>query len=127
MIINRSFPIKFNPNSKSNPTITTTIIIIIIMTLNPVSSWSNICYCRNRRCKLSLTESQKSFIVFQQSNRFGHLNIDIQNNGTNLVGKFISNEGEVLLLLDQFTINKSGASFHNLSTYTTFGKSVIVY
>jgi hypothetical protein len=36
------------------------------------------------------------------------LNIDIQNNGTNLIGKFISNEGGAIL--DQFTISKSGGT-----------------
>jgi hypothetical protein len=43
-------------------------------------------------------------MVYQQSREFGHLNIDFQNNGTNLIGKFISNEGGIL---DQFTISKS--------------------
>lgn len=95
----RSFPIKFNPNSKSNPTITDTNRnnyidpdgqIYAIVGTGGVNFHS--------------LSSQKSFMAFQQANRFGHLNIDIQNNGTSLVGKFISNEGGIM---DQFTINKS--------------------
>jgi len=98
----RSFPIKFNSNSKSNPTITDTNRnnyndpageIHAIVGTGGVNFHS--------------LSSQKSFIAFQQSNRFGYLNIDIQNNGTNLIGKFISNEGGAIL--DQFTISKSGA------------------
>jgi concanavalin A-like lectin/glucanase superfamily protein/calcineurin-like phosphoesterase family protein/F5/8 type C domain-containing protein len=99
----RSFPIKFNSNSKSNPTITDTNRnnyndpageIHAIVGTGGVNFHS--------------LSSQKSFIAFQQSNRFGYLNIDIQNNGTNLIGKFISNEGGAIL--DQFSISKSGGT-----------------
>ncbi len=97
----RSFPIKFNSNSKSNPIITDTNRnnyndpegeIHAIVGTGGINFHS--------------LSSQKSFIASQQSSRFGHLNIDIQNNATNLIGKFISNEGGIL---DQFTISKSGA------------------
>ena len=99
----RSFPIKFNSNSKSNPTITDTNRI----TYNDPAGEIHAIVGTGGVNFHSLS-SQKSFIAFQQSNRFGYLNIDIQNNGTNLIGKFISNEGGAIL--DQFTISKSGGT-----------------
>ena len=99
----RSFPIKFNSNSKSNPTITDTNRNNYI---DPVGEIHAI--VGTGGVNFHSLSSQKSFIAFQQSNRFGYLNIDIQNNGTNLIGKFISNEGGALL--DQFTISKSGTT-----------------
>ncbi len=97
----RSYPVIFNPNSKSNPTITDT-------NRNNYNDPAGQIYALvgTGGVNFHSLSSQKSFMAFQQSNRFGHLNIDIQNNGANLIGKFISNEGGVL---DQFTISKSGA------------------
>ena len=84
----RSFPIKFNPNSKSNP----------IITNNNINNYNDpegqiYAIVGTGGVNFHSLSSQKSFIASQQSSRFGHLNIDIQNNGTNLIGKFISNEG----------------------------------
>src|SRR5215208_2590328 len=95
----RSFPIKFNSNSKSNPTITDTNR----NTYNDPAGEIHAIVGTGGVNFHSLS-SQKSFMVYQQSREFGYLNIDIQNNGTNLIGKFISNEGGIL---DQFTISKS--------------------
>jgi hypothetical protein len=97
----RSFPIKFNPNSKSNPTITDTNRNNYIDPAGEIHA-----IVGTGGVNFHSLSSQKSFIASQQSSRFGHLNIDIQNNGTNLIGKFINNEGGIL---DQFTISKSGA------------------
>src|SRR5215207_3234817 len=99
----RSFPIKFNSNSKSNPTITDTNRNNYIDPAGEIHA-----IVGTGGVNFHSLSSQKSFIAFQQSNRFGYLNIDIQNNGTNLIGKFISNEGGALL--DQFTISKSGTT-----------------
>ena len=96
----RSFPIKFNSNSKSNPIITDTNRNNYIDPAGQIHA-----IVGTGGVNFHSLNSQNSFIAFQQSNRFGHLNIDIQNNGTNLIGKFISNEGGIL---DQFTISKSG-------------------
>lgn len=96
----RSFPIKFNSNSQSNPIITDTNRNNYIDPAGQIHA-----IVGTGGVNFHSLNSQKSFIAFQQSNRFGHLNIDIQNNGTNLIGKFISNEGGIL---DQFTISKSG-------------------
>ena len=98
----RSFPIKFNSNSKSNPTITDTNR----NTYNDPAGEIHAIVGTGGVNFHSLS-SQKSFMVYQQSNKFGYLNIDIQNNGTNLIGKFMSNEGGAVL--DQFTISKSGS------------------
>ena len=99
----RSFPIKFNSNSKSNPTITDTNRNNYIDPAGEIHA-----IVGTGGVNFHSLSSQKSFIAFQQSNRFGYLNIDIQNNGTNLIGKFISNEGGAIL--DQFSISKSGTT-----------------
>jgi predicted phosphodiesterase len=95
----RSFPIKFNTNSVSNPTITDTNRNNYV---DPVGQIYAI--VGTGGVNFHSLSNQKSFMVYQQSREFGHLNIDFQNNGTNLIGKFISNEGGIL---DQFTISKS--------------------
>ena len=55
----RSFPIKFNPNSKSNPIITDTNnknnYNFPSNPINGQDTWSNTFSYRNRRCKLSLS------------------------------------------------------------------------
>ena len=58
----------------------------------------------------SLKTPLKSYFVYGQSKEFGFLNIDIQNNGQTLVGKFLSNDRSTSTPLDQFTITKSGSS-----------------
>jgi predicted phosphodiesterase len=97
----RSFPIKFNTNSISNPTITDTNRNNYVDPAGQIYA-----IVGTGGVNFHSLSSQKSFMVYQQSREFGHLNIDIQNNGTNLIGNFISNEGGIL---DQFTISKSGA------------------
>ena len=99
----RSFPIKFNSNSKSNPTITDTNRITYNDPAGEIHA-----IVGTGGVNFHSLDGKSSFIASQQSNRFGHLNIDIQNNGTNLIGKFISNEGGAIL--DQFTISKSGGT-----------------
>jgi hypothetical protein len=95
----RSFPIKFNPNSKSNP----------IITNNNINSYNDpegqiYAIVGTGGVNFHSLDGKSSFIASQQSSRFGHLNIDLVNDGTTLIGKFISNEGGVM---DQFTITKS--------------------
>ena len=95
----RSFPIKFNPNSKSNP----------IITNNNINNYNDpegqiYAIVGTGGVNFHSLNGQSSFIASQQSTRFGHLNIDIVNNGNTLIGKFISNAGGTM---DQFTINKS--------------------
>ena len=109
----RSFPIKFNPNSKSNPIITDT------NNKNNYNFPSNPTQAHGQIHSIigtggvnfhSLKTPLKSYFVYGQSKEFGFLNIDIQNNGQTLVGKFLSNERSPSTPLDQFTITKSGSS-----------------
>ncbi|MGI9010383.1 MAG: LamG-like jellyroll fold domain-containing protein [Nitrososphaeraceae archaeon] len=102
----RSFPIKFNSNSKSNPTITDT-------NRNNYNDPAGQIYSLVGTGGInfhSLKTPLKSYLVYGQSKEFGFLNIDIQNNGQTLVGKFLSNERSPSSPLDQFTITKSGSS-----------------
>jgi predicted phosphodiesterase len=101
----RSFPIKFNSNSKSNPTITDT-------NRNTYNDPAGEIYAivGTGGINFHSLSSQKSFVVFQQSKEFGFLNIDILNNGQTLVGKFLSNNRSPSTPMDQFTITKSGST-----------------
>jgi hypothetical protein len=108
----RSFPIKFNPNSKSNPSITDTNKNNYIFPANPTSTHGQIHLIVGTAGVNfhSLKTPLKPYFVYGQSKEFGFLNIDIQNNGQTLVGKFLSNERSPSTPLDQFTITKSGSS-----------------
>jgi hypothetical protein len=101
----RSFPIKFNSNSKSNPIITDT-------NRNTYNDPAGEIYAivGTGGINFHSLSSQKSFIAFQQSKEFGFLNIDILNNGQTLVGKFLSNNRSPSTPMDQFTITKSGST-----------------
>ena len=111
----RSYPIKFNANSKSNPIITfPSSTNNYIFPSNPINgqihgqihSVIGTAGVSFHTLKMPL----KSPFVSGQSQQFGFLNIDIQNNGQTLVGKFLSNERSPSNPLDQFTITKSGSS-----------------
>jgi predicted phosphodiesterase len=109
----RSFPIKFNPNSKSNPSITDTNTKTYNFPSNPTSTHGQIHSIIGTGGVNfhSLKFPLKPYFVYGQSREFGFLNIDIQNNGQTLVGKFLSNEQSPSSPpLDQFTITKSGSS-----------------
>jgi hypothetical protein len=98
----RSFPIKFNSNSKSNPIITNNNINNYIDPEGQIHA-----IVGTGGVNFHSLDGKSSFIASQQSSRFGHLNIDLINDGTTMVGKFISNEGGIM---DQFTITKSTSS-----------------
>ena len=102
----RSYPIAFNSNSKSNPIIKDT-------NKNTYSDPAGQIYSLVGTGGVnfhSLKTPLKSYLVYGQSKEFGFLNIDIQNNGQTLVGKFLSNDRSPSSPLDQFTITKSGSS-----------------
>ena len=111
----RSYPIKFNANSKSNPIITDpNNKINYIFPSNPINGkihgQIHSVIGTGGINFHSLKTPLKSFFVSGQSQQFGFLNIDIQNNGQTLVGKFLSNDPSPSSPLDQFTITKSGSS-----------------
>ncbi|MFB5600560.1 MAG: LamG-like jellyroll fold domain-containing protein [Nitrososphaeraceae archaeon] len=98
----RSLPIKFNPNSKSNPVITN----------NHPNSYNDPegqihAIVGTGGINFHKLTGQKSFIVSQQDKKFGHLNVAITNNGMTLNGKFVANDNTVM---DQFTITKSSST-----------------
>ncbi|MGI0051755.1 MAG: LamG-like jellyroll fold domain-containing protein, partial [Nitrososphaeraceae archaeon] len=102
----RSYPIAFNSNSKSTPIIKDT-------NKNTYSDPAGQIYSLVGTGGVnfhSLKTPLKSYLVYGQSKEFGFLNIDIQNNGQTLVGKFLSNDRSPSSPLDQFTITKSGSS-----------------
>ena len=111
MTINRSYPIKFNSNSKSNPIIKdTNKNTYNFLESNSAHGQIHSLVGTGGVNFHSLKTPLKSYLVYGQSKEFGFLNIDIQNNGQTLVGKFLSNDRSPSSPLDQFTITKSGSS-----------------
>ena len=99
----RTYPIKYNPNSPSNP----------IITNNNQQNYNDpegqiYAIVGTGGVNFHSLSGQSSFTASQQALRFGHLNIDILNNGTTLVGKFIPNSAGITP--DEFTITKSTSS-----------------
>jgi hypothetical protein len=95
----RSAPIKFNPNSKSNP----------IVTNNNANTYTDPegaihVIVGTGGVNFHELSGQKYFIKSQQDDKFGHLNVALTNNGKILTGKFIANDNTVM---DQFTITKT--------------------
>jgi hypothetical protein len=95
----RSYPIKYNPSNPSNPIVTDTNKINYNDPQGQIYS-----IVGTGGVNFHSLSGQSSFTASQQAIRFGHLNIDIINNGTTLVGKFIPNEAGITP--DEFTITK---------------------
>ncbi|MGB9167980.1 MAG: LamG-like jellyroll fold domain-containing protein [Nitrososphaeraceae archaeon] len=95
----RSAPIKFNANSKSNPIVTNNNL----NTYNDPEGEIHV-IVGTGGVNFHELEGQKSFIKSQQDDKFGHLNVALTNNGKILTGKFIANDNTVM---DQFTITKT--------------------
>ncbi|HTH22598.1 MAG TPA: LamG-like jellyroll fold domain-containing protein, partial [Nitrososphaeraceae archaeon] len=95
----RSAPIKFNANSKSNPIVTNNNL----NTYNDPEGEIHV-VVGTGGVNFHELEGQKSFIKSQQDDKFGHLNVALTNNGKTLTGKFIANDNTVM---DQFTITKT--------------------
>ena len=75
----RTFPLKYNPNSHSNPTKTSTTYIYLRR-----STRRDICNSWHWRNQFSRTMGKSSFVVYQQAQKFGMLDITISNDGNKL-------------------------------------------
>ena len=101
----RTFPIKYNPVSPSSPTRTSTATtdyfdpvgqIFVIVGTGGVS--------------LNGLGSKSYFVKYQQDDRFGALDINIENNGNTLAGRYYTNDG---VKRDVFKITKTGTAQYN--------------
>ena len=98
----RSFPIKYNPASKSNP----------IKTSSSTSSYNDPegqvhVIVGTGGVNIHDLEGQKSFIARQTDDFFGHLNMDFTNNGQTMTAKFLKNGATSGEVFDTFTITKA--------------------
>lgn len=98
----RTFPLKYNPNSHSNPTKTST----------STSSYTDpqgeiFATVGTGGINFHGLSGKSSFVVYQQAQKFGILDITISNDGNKLQGKYYTNDGS---LKDQFSISKSSIS-----------------
>ncbi|MDP9197352.1 MAG: Ig-like domain-containing protein [Thermoproteota archaeon] len=99
----RSYPLLYNKNDPSHPTVTSTDknnyvdpkgSIFVIVGTGGVNFHS--------------IAGKESYIVSQQDAKFGFLNIHFSDDGKNLNAKFFANDGSVL---DQFSVTKSSSGY----------------
>jgi hypothetical protein len=95
----RSYPLKYNTNSPSNPIVTETSG----NNYNDPAGQIYITVGTAGAGRYGL-DGQASYIVTQSSSYHGFLNIDVLNGGTTFSAKFYANDGTVK---DQFAITKS--------------------
>ena len=95
----RTFPLKYNPSSPSNPTKTSTNI-------NTYNNPDGQIYAIVGTGGVGFhgLSGKSSFVASQQDDRFGYLDIQFTNNGATLQGKYYLDSGSVN---DQFTISKT--------------------
>ena len=110
----RTFPIKYDSGSPSSP----------IKTCSNTNTYSN---CQGQiyvtvgtgGVNLHGLSGKSSFVVYQQDDRFGALDLNIENNGDTLAGRYYTNDG---VQRDFFKLTKSATA---LSTAQyTFGPSL---
>ena len=94
----RTFPLKFNPNSASNPTVTSA-------NNNDYTDPEGAVFAvvGTGGVNFHALSGKASYVVTQQDDFFGQLDIKITNNGARLEGKFYRNSGQVD---DSFSITK---------------------
>jgi hypothetical protein len=64
----------------------------------------------------------KEYIAFQQDSFYGHLNVDILDNGKLLVGTFVSENGYII---DEFSISKSSDPRESSPYYQIYQSSLL--
>jgi Concanavalin A-like lectin/glucanases superfamily/Calcineurin-like phosphoesterase len=98
----RTFPIKYNPSSPSNPTKTSTSTSTY--TDPPGEIFAIV---GTGGINFHGLSGKSSFVVSQQDSQFGILDLQITDNGNKLQAKYITNGGSVK---DQFSISKSATT-----------------
>ena len=113
----RTYPIKYDPGSRSSPTVT--------HCLYGLRDTKEEIFATVGTGGINLVLSGKSsFVKYQQDDDFGTLDILITNNGDKLVGKYFANNGNVL---DTFSITKTGGggggSYNYAPSFTASGSN----
>lgn len=103
----RYYPISYNNDQSSNPIITNFNEFYYKDPKNPIT----VIVGTGGESLMTLTGT-KDYIAFQEDSFYGHLNIDIINNGKVMVGTFISKDGYII---DEFSISKS-SEYHSESS-----------
>lgn len=98
----RTFPIKYNPSSPSNPTKTSTSTSTY--TDPPGEIFAIV---GTGGINFHGLSGKSSFVVSQQDSQFGILDLQITDNGNKLQAKYVTNGGSVK---DQFSISKSATT-----------------
>ena len=101
----RTFPIKYDPASPSSPTRTSTATTDYF---DPVGQIYVIVGTGGQG--IFGLGSKPYFVKYQQDDRFGALDINIENNGYTLAGRYYTNDG---VKRDVFKITKTGTAQYN--------------
>ena len=101
----RTFPIKYDPASPSSPTRTSTATTEYF---DPIGQIYVIVGTGGQG--IFGLGSKPYFVKYQQDDRFGALDINIENNGYTLAGRYYTNDG---VKRDVFTITKTGTAQYN--------------
>lgn len=114
----RTYPLKYNPNSPSNPT----------RTSSSSNSYNNpegeiYAIVGTGGNNFHSLNGKSSFVVSQQDTKFGYMDIKITNNGGTLEAKYYLDNGAIS---DQFTITKTitnPPSYHYDPSFTASGSN----
>ena len=101
----RTFPIKYDPASPSSPTRTSTATTDYF---DPVGQIYAV--VGTGGVNFHGLGSRSYFVKYQQDDRFGALDINIENNGYTLAGRYYTNDG---VKRDVFKITKTGTAQYN--------------
>jgi len=111
----RTYPIKYDSGSPSSP----------IKACSNSNTYGN---CQGQifatvgtgGVNIHALSGKSSFVAFQQDDRFGALDLNIENNGDTLAGRYYTNDG---VQRDFFKLTRTTSSALNAATYT-FGPSL---
>jgi len=101
----RTFPIKYDPASPSSPTRTSTATTEYNDPTGQIFA-----VVGTGGINLHGLGSRPYFVKYQQDDRFGALDINIENNGYTLAGRYYTNDG---VQRDTFKITKTGTAQYN--------------
>ncbi len=101
----RIFPIKYDPGSPDSPTRTSTVSRDYC---DPVGQIYAI--VGTGGVGLFGLADKPSFVKYQQDDRFGALDLSVENNGYTLAGRYYTNDG---VKRDTFKITKTGTAQYN--------------
>jgi calcineurin-like phosphoesterase family protein len=111
----RTFPIKYDSGSPSSPIVTSSASTDYYDPYGQVFA-----VVGTGGVNIHALSGKASWVKYQQDSRFGALDINIENSGNTLAGRYYTNDGTNR---DTFTISKGSTSFSGGTSLTLAGES----